>query len=95
MLDLWVLAIAGIVGYVFRKVKIDPSPLIVALVLGPLMEKTLRQSLFSARGDWTEILARPLTLALLALGAAVLIGPALTRALRRVHPGPAAADMAP
>ena len=44
-LDLWVLVVFGIFGYGLRKLAIDPSPLVVALVLGPLMEKTLRQTL--------------------------------------------------
>ena len=95
MLDLWVLTVSGIVGYVFRKVKIDPSPLIVALVLGPLMEKALRQSLTMARGDWGLVLGRPLTLALLLLGAAVLAGPVVVRGVRRPRTGTPAVDVAP
>jgi putative tricarboxylic transport membrane protein len=95
MLDLWVLVITGIVGYAFRKVKIDPSPLIVALVLGPLMEKALRQSLTMARGDWTQIVLRPLTLAMLALGALVLAAPLVARGLRRIRPGTPVMDAAP
>ena len=94
MLDLWVLAIAGVVGYMFRKVKIDPAPLIVALVLGPLMEKALRQSLFMARGDWTQIVLRPLTVTLLAIGMAVLAGPTLVRGIRRIRAGMATVDLA-
>ena len=60
-LDLWVLVGFGIFGYGLRKLAIDPSPLVVALVLGPMMEKTLRQSLFMARGNVLEVLSRPLT----------------------------------
>ena len=81
-LDLWVLVVFGIFGYGLRKLSIDPSPLVVALVLGPLMEKTLRQSLFMARGDWLQIVGRPLTLALLLLGALALIAPLIARLLR-------------
>lgn len=67
---------------------VDPSPLVVALVLGPLMEKTLRQTLFMARGEWTEIVSRPLTLALLLVGALALAGPPLVRLARRRPAGP-------
>jgi putative tricarboxylic transport membrane protein len=81
-LDLWVLVVFGFFGYGLRKLSIDPSPLVVALVLGPLMEKTLRQSLFMARGDWLQIVGRPLTLALLLLGALALIAPLIARLLR-------------
>ena len=90
-LDLWVLVVFGIFGYGLRKLAIDPSPLVVALVLGPLMEKSLRQSLFMLRGDWTGILARPLSLGLLLLGVVVLVGPPLMRLGRRMRAGAAAA----
>jgi hypothetical protein len=40
-LDLWVLVIFGVFGYALRKLRVDPSPMVVALVLGPMMEKTL------------------------------------------------------
>ena len=83
MLDLWVLAATGLLGYAFRKLKIDPAPLIVAVVLGPIMEKTLRQTLFMAHGDWRLLLLRPLSLVLLLIGALVLAGPPLLAGLRR------------
>ena len=82
-LDLWILVGFGIFGYGLRKLAIDPSPLVVALVLGPLMEKTLRQSLFLERGNVLALAGRPLTAALLVLGAVVLVAPPLVRLLRR------------
>jgi putative tricarboxylic transport membrane protein len=82
-LDLWVLVIFGIVGYVLRKLRIDGSPLVVALVLGPMMEKTLRQSLFLTRGSVVELLTRPLTIAILLIPVAALLGPPLMRLFRR------------
>jgi putative tricarboxylic transport membrane protein len=83
MLDLWVLVATGLLGYVFRKLSIDPAPLIVAVVLGPVMEKTLRQTLFMAHGDWRLLVFRPISLSLLVVGALVLLGPPLAAALRR------------
>jgi TctA family transporter len=47
-----------------------------------MMEKTLRQSLFMARGDVLEMLSRPLTLTLLLLGLAAVVAPVVTRRLR-------------
>jgi putative tricarboxylic transport membrane protein len=81
-LDLWVLVVFGVFGYALRKLKVDPSPLVVALVLGPMMEKTLRQSLFMARGSVLDIASRPLTLTLLVLGLAALAAPMVARRLR-------------
>jgi putative tricarboxylic transport membrane protein len=82
-LDLWVLAIFGIFGYGLRKLSIDPSPLVVALVLGPMMEKTLRQALFMERGSVLALLARPLTSALLVLGVLAVLAPLLLRLWQR------------
>jgi putative tricarboxylic transport membrane protein len=82
-LDLWVLVAFGIFGYGLRKLRIDPSPLVVALVLGPLMEKTLRQTLFMERGDFLAVLGRPLTLTLLLIGVLAVLAPALARLFRR------------
>ena len=82
LLDLWVLVAFGIFGYGLRKLAIDPSPLIVAMVLGPLMEKTLRQALFMERGNVLALVGRPLTAALLVIGVAALVAPPLVRLLR-------------
>ena len=91
LLDLWVLVGFGLAGYAFRKLSIDAAPLIVAVVLGPIMEKTLRQTLFMAHGDWRLLVFRPLSLALLLLGVAVLVGPSVWAALRRRAPAASAA----
>jgi len=87
-LDLWVLVIFGVFGYALRKLRVDPSPMVVALVLGPMMEKTLRQALFLTRGSVVDLVARPLSATILILAAAALFGPPLVRRLRgrRVTP---------
>jgi putative tricarboxylic transport membrane protein len=52
-------------------------------VLGPMMEKTLRQSLFLSRGSVLELVSRPLTATLLLLGALALFAPPLIARVRR------------
>ncbi|HXU89522.1 MAG TPA: tripartite tricarboxylate transporter permease [Methylomirabilota bacterium] len=91
-LDLWILALFGVFGYALRKLNVDVSPLVVALVLGPMMEKTLRQSLFITQGSVVDIVARPLTLAILAIPVVALAVPPLLRLRRR--PRAAAAPVA-
>ena len=81
-LDLWVLVIFGVFGYALRKLRVDPAPMVVALVLGPMMEKTLRQALFLTRGSVVDLVARPLSAAILLLAAGALLGPPLVRLLR-------------
>ena len=76
------LVIFGVFGYALRKLKVDPSPMVVALVLGPMMEKTLRQALFLTRGSVVDLVARPLSATILILAAAALCGPPLVRLVR-------------
>ncbi|MBI4607456.1 MAG: tripartite tricarboxylate transporter permease [Candidatus Rokubacteria bacterium] len=83
LLDLWVLVIMGGLGYLLRKLGFEPAIVILALVLGPMLEKTFRQTLFMARGDWGLILSRPLTLALLLAGLVIVVVPEFCRASRR------------
>jgi putative tricarboxylic transport membrane protein len=90
-LDLWVLVVFGVLGYTLRKLRVDASPLVVALVLGPMMEKTLRQSLFITQGSVVDLLTRPLTMAILLIPVLSLALPPLIR-LRR--PRVAAAPVA-
>jgi putative tricarboxylic transport membrane protein len=90
-LDLWVLVVFGVFGYALRKLSVDPSPLVVALVLGPMMEKTLRQALFLTQGSAIDLVARPLAGTILILAAAALLGPplvSLARAKRFAKPIP-------
>ncbi len=68
--------------------------LVGLVVLGPMMEKTLRQSLFLGRGSVLELVSRPLTASLLLLGALALIGPPLVGMLRRRQVSPSSAPAA-
>ena len=73
-LDLWVLVIFGVFGYALRKLRVDPSPMVVALVLGPMMEKTLRQALFLTRGKCRDLVAPTAAGDILILAAAPFSG---------------------
>ena len=63
----------GFVGYAFRKLDIPLAPMVLTLILGPLMERGLRQSLEISRGDFTVFFTRPISAVLLAIGAAFII----------------------
>jgi putative tricarboxylic transport membrane protein len=69
--DLWIMALAGVAGYLLRKARFDPAPIVLAMVLGPMMEQALRQGLMMSRGEFGIFLSRPISAAM--LGAAVLI----------------------
>ena len=51
-LDIVIMAVSGVVGYVLRKAKFDPAPLLLAVVLGDRMEVSLRRALTISDGDW-------------------------------------------
>jgi putative tricarboxylic transport membrane protein len=72
--DVWLLLAFGVVGYLMRLFDFDPAPLVLALVLGPMLETSFRQSLIMARGDVLTFVERPLSAVFLALAALLLIG---------------------
>ena len=67
----------GILGYIFKKLDIPLTPLILTLILGPMMERGLRQSLEMSQGDISILFTRPISAALLALAAILIIGTTL------------------
>jgi len=82
MHDVWLIAVFGIVGYLLRKLDYPLAPLVLALVLGPLMEKSMRQALISAQGDAMTFFERPISGAFMAIAIALFLLP-LARKLRR------------
>jgi putative tricarboxylic transport membrane protein len=73
IMDVALAAAFGLIGYVFIKLDCEPAPLLLAFVLGPLMEEELRRSVNTARGDWSVFVTRPLSLSLLIVAAALLL----------------------
>jgi TctA family transporter len=71
--DIWMVAIFGVIGYVFIKLGAEPAPLLLGFILGPLMEENLRRALLLSRGDWSVLVTRPLSATLLALALVLLI----------------------
>jgi putative tricarboxylic transport membrane protein len=82
--DLWIMAIAGVVGYLLRKVGFDPAPIVLAMVLGPMMEQALRQALMMSRGNFGIFMGRPISLVMLAATLVLLVAH-LVGVLRRAH----------
>ncbi|MDP9604314.1 putative tricarboxylic transport membrane protein [Variovorax sp. YR750] len=71
--DVWMVAIFGIVGYLFLKLKCEPAPLLLGFILGPMMEENLRRALLLSRGDWSVFVSRPLSAGLLVAAALLLV----------------------
>ncbi|WP_370208956.1 tripartite tricarboxylate transporter permease [Pararhodobacter marinus] len=85
MFPVWVMLACGIMGYVLRKMRFPLAPVILAMVLGEMMETNFRRALITARGDWTVFFTSPLTVVLLVVAALAFLLPgiAILRSLSR------------
>ena len=63
----------GIAGYVFLKLGCEPTPLLLGLILGPMVEENFRRSLQLSRGDPTIFLTRPISLGCLVVGVGLVL----------------------
>ena len=70
--DLVLMAIFGAFGYVCRKIECEPAPLILAYILGPLMEENLRRAMLLSRGDAWVLVREPVSAGFL-IASAVLV----------------------
>ena len=61
MHDVWLMLLFGIVGYLLRKLNYPVAPAVLAIVLGPLAERSLRQSLLSSQGEMSIFVTRPIS----------------------------------
>jgi putative tricarboxylic transport membrane protein len=68
---------AGVVGYLMRKYDFQPAPLVVGLVLGTVMERSLRQTLIISKGDIGGLWESSISAILLLLALLMAIAPGL------------------
>ncbi len=61
MHDVWLMLLFGVVGYLLRKLNYPVAPAVLAIVLGPLAERSLRQSLLSSQGEMSIFITRPIS----------------------------------
>jgi putative tricarboxylic transport membrane protein len=71
--DLEIMLLFGVMGYLMRKFRYEGAPLILAYVLGPLMEQALRQSLLLSGGSFTIFVTRPISAVTLAIALFLLV----------------------
>lgn len=72
IVDVWIMLIMGALGYMLKKFGFDPAPLVLGLVIAPVFEQSLRQSLIMSNGDYFIFLQRPISIGLLAVCAVLL-----------------------
>jgi putative tricarboxylic transport membrane protein len=71
--DIWIMIIFGVIGYVMKKCQYEPAPLVLAYVLGPMLEKSMRQSLIISNGSFKIFFVRPISAICLGIAAFLLI----------------------
>jgi putative tricarboxylic transport membrane protein len=73
--DVMIMGIFGVVGFLMKKFRFEPAPLVLALVLGPMLEDNLRQSLLISGGSFAPFFTRPLSAFFLIVSLAILLVP--------------------
>jgi putative tricarboxylic transport membrane protein len=86
--DVYLMLGFGVVGYLMKKLKFDSPPLVLAFVLGPLIEYYFKSSLMFSRGSFTVFFTRPISLACLSISAAILLWSIVAGLRRRPLPIP-------
>ncbi|WP_199435418.1 tripartite tricarboxylate transporter permease [Qaidamihabitans albus] len=80
--DMYVVLAFGALGYLMRKSGLEPGPLVLAFVLGPIMETSFRQAMLISNGDPAIFVTRPVSGTLLGLAALALLVPLLGKSVR-------------
>jgi len=71
--DIFLMALFGLLGYGFSKLDCEPAPMLLAFILGPLMEEYLRRAMLMSRGDPMVFLRRPISATLLVMALLALL----------------------
>ncbi len=75
MHDVWLMLIFGVVGYLLRKLDYPTAPAVLAIVLGPLFETSLRQSLLMSQGTFLIFFNRPIAASIMIVAIALFVLP--------------------
>ena len=85
MHDVWLILAFGVGGYLLRKADYPLAPLVLALVLGPLMEKSFRQTLIAEQGNILAFVERPISGAFIAIAALLFVFPLIKKTIDGRH----------
>jgi putative tricarboxylic transport membrane protein len=91
VMDVFFMLIFGVVGYLMKKLRYEAPPLILAYVLGPMLEYSLKQSLMVSRGSFKIFFSRPISATCLIIAIILVIIPIIPK-LRKRRPGAAIPD---
>ncbi|MCL4425960.1 MAG: tripartite tricarboxylate transporter permease [Firmicutes bacterium] len=86
LFDVWVMLAAGIIGYLLRHYDYEPAPLVLGLVLGPVIERSLLQALTMSQGNIAGLWASPISATLLVAAAVAALWPLFLQGGRDLKP---------
>lgn len=89
--DVLMMVIFGVVGYVLRKLRFELGPLLLAFVLGRILERSLRQALLISKGDMGIFIHKPISAFLLGIVALMILLSVAWALYRRFQSKPAPA----
>jgi len=75
--DILLMVFFGLLGWGFRKYKYELAPLVLAMILGPMLEKALRQSLILSDGSLSIFFTRPLSAVMIFIALGLVLSPVL------------------
>ena len=83
IVDVWVMFGFGLLGYLLKKLDFPVTPIILALVLGGILEENFRRALIVSNGDYTIFVSQPISAILLVMAALSLMSPYILNRLSR------------
>lgn len=73
IINVYVMLVSGVVAYLMTKVDFPPVPIVIGVVLGPLFESNLRNTLTLSKGSWSIFITRPISVVLLILATILIV----------------------
>lgn len=81
--DALLMVMFGIFGYIMKKLDFPLTPMVIAIVLGPLAESNLRRALIISKGSWMIFIEKPISLFFIALAVFMLFMPVIKKKLTK------------
>lgn len=85
VVDVWVMFAFGLLGYILRKLDFPVTPIILALVLGGILEENFRRALIISGGSYSIFVTQPISVGLLVLAVLSLLSPLIMNRLARAQ----------
>lgn len=83
IVEVLMMVVFGLIGYLFKKFEYEAAPLVLALVLGPMLEAALRRSLLLSAGNPTIFLTRPISTVLMLISLSLLLFPLVPKVRKK------------